>query len=246
MFKMGFPTLWGKWIKECIGTTTTSVLVIGSPTDEFYLGRGLRQRDPLSSFLFLLVAEGFHVLMESLTSNNLFSSYKVGNKDSTIVSHLQFADDMLILGEKSRANIRAMRAILLLFKSLSGLKVNFAKSHLVGVNIASSWLSEAAMVMDCKVDSIPFVYLGLLVDGNSRRVSLWEPLMNRIKSRLSGWNSKHLSFRGCLILLKSILSSLPVYALSFLKAPSGIVSSIESIFNCFFWSADHRKISWVD
>jgi len=40
MMKMGFPTLWHKWIKECIRTATTSVLVNESPTDEFSLGRG--------------------------------------------------------------------------------------------------------------------------------------------------------------------------------------------------------------
>jgi len=60
--------------------------------------------------------------------------------------------------------------------------------------------------------------------------------------------SKHLSLGGRLVLLKSVLSSLPIYALSFFKAPAGIISSIESIFNCFFWggSEDHKKISWVD
>jgi len=40
---------------------------------------------------------------------------------------------------------------------------------------------------------------------------------------------------GRLVLLKSVLSSLPVYALSFFKAPAGIISSIESLFNSFFW-----------
>jgi hypothetical protein len=65
MLKMGFPTPWWKWIKECIGTTSVSVLVNGSPTDEFFLRWGLRQGDPFSPFLFLLAAEGFHVLMES-------------------------------------------------------------------------------------------------------------------------------------------------------------------------------------
>ena len=171
MSKMGFPSLWCKWMKECIGTATASVLVNGSPTDEFSLGRGLRQGDPLSPFLFLLAAEGFNVLMVALSRNNLFSGFQVGNNASTIVSHLQFADDTLILGDKSWANIRVMRAILLLFQSLSGLKVNFSKSCLVGVNVVDSWLAEAALVLNCKVGSIPFMYLGMPIGGNPRRLS---------------------------------------------------------------------------
>ncbi|MCI73732.1 receptor-like kinase, partial [Trifolium medium] len=45
MGRTGFPTLWRKWITECVSTTTTSILVNGSPTDEFSLQRGLRQGD---------------------------------------------------------------------------------------------------------------------------------------------------------------------------------------------------------
>jgi len=223
MNKMGFPSLWRKWIKECVGTAKASVLVNGSPTDEFPLARGLRQGDPLSPFLFLLAAEGFNVLMECLSQNNLFSGYQVGSNAETTVSHLQFADDTLILGDKSWVNVRAMRATLLLFQSLSGLKVNFSKSYLVGVNVASSWLAEAAMVLSCKVGSIPFVYLGMPIGGTTRRLSFWEPLLNRIKAKLSGWSSNHLCFGSRLILLKFVLSSLPVYALSFFKAPTCIM-----------------------
>jgi len=128
-----------------------------------------------------------------------------------------------------------MRAALMLFESLSGLKVNFLKSQLVGVNVERLWLSEAARVLNCRVSALPFVYLGLPIGGNVRRLCFWVPLIDRIKSRLSGWKSKHLSLGGRLVLLKSILSSLPVYALSFFKALAGIVSSIESILNCFFF-----------
>jgi len=125
MCKMSFPVLWRKWMKECVWTATTSVLVNDSPTEEFPLARGLRQGNPLSPFLFLLAAEGFHVMMKSLVTQNIFTGYKVGYERALNVSHLQFADDTLILGNKSWANVRATRAVLYLFKAMSGLKVNF-------------------------------------------------------------------------------------------------------------------------
>ena len=115
--------------------------------------------------------------------------------------------------------MRALRAALVIFESMSGLKVNFNKSMLVGMNISDSWLNEAATMLSCKVGRIPFMYLGLPIGGNPRRLQFWEPIVNRIKSRLSGWNNRFLSFGGRLILLKSVLTSLSVYALSFFKAP---------------------------
>jgi len=60
------------------------------------------------------------------------------------------------------------------------------------------------------------------------------PILNIITSRLSNWNCKFFSFGGCLILLRSVLSSLSVYFISFFKAATCIISSIESLFNFFF------------
>ncbi|MCI27468.1 RNA-directed DNA polymerase (Reverse transcriptase), partial [Trifolium medium] len=145
------------------------------------------------------------------------------------VSHLQFADDTLLLGVKSWANVRALRAVLVLFETMLGLKVNFNKSMLIGINISDSWLSEVASALCCKVGKVHFLYLGLPIGGDPRHVGFWEPMLARLKNILSGWKSRFLSFGGLLILLKSVLTSLPVYALSFFKAPSGTISSIESL-----------------
>jgi hypothetical protein len=67
------------------------------------------------------------------------------------ITHLQFADDTLLIGDRSWANIKALKALLLLFEATSGHKVNFHKSMLVGVNIHDSWLSEATSVLHCKL-----------------------------------------------------------------------------------------------
>jgi len=230
MQNMNFRTLWRKWIKECVGTASASVLVNGCPTEEFPIERGLRQGDPLSSFLFLLAAEGFNVMMKALVTNNLFQAYGVGRQEEVKLSYLQFADDTIIIGENCWLNVCLIRAVLLLLKEVSGLKVNFYKSMLTGVNITPTWLSEAASVLNCRTGSIPFLYLGLPICGDSRKLSFWKSVVDRIRARLSVWNNRFLSFGGRLVLLKSVLSSLPVYFLSFYKAPTGIISSIESFF----------------
>jgi len=165
MVKMGFPTLWRKWINEYIGTTSASVLVNGSLTSEFPMKRGLRQGDPLSPFLFLLAAEGLNVLMKAVVDAQLFTGYKFGLQDGVSVSHLQFVDDTLLVGEKCWANVRNLRAVLALFESVSGLKVNFHKSMFSCINICDSWLGATTSSLSCKLGRVPFLNLGLPVGG---------------------------------------------------------------------------------
>jgi mannosylglycoprotein endo-beta-mannosidase len=174
-------------------------------------------------------------MMRALVEGNKLTGYSVGCQDAVIVSHLQFADDTLLLGTTSWANVRALSAVLGLFELMSGLKVNFHKSMLVGVNISDSWLTEAvASALRCKVGKNPFLYLGLPICGDLRRLGFWEPVLARIRNTFSGWKSCFRSFGGRLILLKAVLTSLPVYALFFFKAPSRTISSIESLLLNFF------------
>ena len=59
--QFGFGEKWREWIRECFHLARTSILVNGSPTAEFSIKKGLRQGDPLSPFLFILIMEGLHI-----------------------------------------------------------------------------------------------------------------------------------------------------------------------------------------
>ena len=157
-----------------------------------------------------------------------FTGYGIGPSNSVVISHLKFVDDTLLFGAKSWANVRALRVVLVLFEAMSSLKVNFNKSMLVGVNISNSWLREVTSASSCRVGKVPFMYFGLSIGDDPRRLLFWEPGLSHIKNKLSGWKS-FLSFGGRFILLKFVLTSLLVYAISFFKAPSCIISSIGSL-----------------
>ncbi|PNX95212.1 cysteine-rich receptor-like protein kinase [Trifolium pratense] len=62
-----------------------------------------------------------------------------------------------------------------MFEIISGLKVNFHKSGLIRINVEDSWLKDAASVLNCKVGSLPFSYLGIPIGADPRKIRTWEP-----------------------------------------------------------------------
>ncbi|GLT40906.1 hypothetical protein SLA2020_150040 [Shorea laevis] len=138
MWRLGFGEKWRTWIKECLQTASVLVLVNGSPTDEFKMEKGIRQSDLIAPFFFLIIAEGLNVLIESAISKELFQGVDIGLFGLNI-SHLQFVNDIVIMGKADPGNIKAVKGILRWFELVSGLKINFNKSVLYSFNISNEW-----------------------------------------------------------------------------------------------------------
>ncbi|GJZ90071.1 reverse transcriptase domain, reverse transcriptase zinc-binding domain protein [Tanacetum coccineum] len=122
MKKMGFGDKWCKWVDSCLRSASMSILVNGSPSDEFGLERGIRQGDPLSPFLFILAAKGLNAIVNEAVENDIFRGVKVGTNNVT-VSHLQYADDNIFFGEWSKENTKALMCVLKCFEEVFGLRV---------------------------------------------------------------------------------------------------------------------------
>lgn len=111
MKRVGMCDKWVRWMKACVFEGNMSILVNGCPTEEINVQRGLKQGDPLAPFLFLLVAEGFSGLMVNAVNRNLFKGFEI--KDGgLVISHLQYADDTLCIGEPTVDNLWTLKAML--------------------------------------------------------------------------------------------------------------------------------------
>lgn len=115
------------------------------------------------------------------------------------------------------------------------------------MNIEDEDLLRMAETLNCKVESIPFKYLGVPVGANPRRTSTWKPVLENISMRLSSWKSRSLSLGGRIVLINSVLSSIPVYFFSIYKAPVSVIKAISELQKQFLWggSVDRKRIHWV-
>ncbi|KAL5577599.1 hypothetical protein UlMin_019298 [Ulmus minor] len=159
--KKGFGVRWRSWMRGCISSANFSIMINGKPRGRFGASRGLRQGDPLSPFLFILVADILGRMMDKAVRIGEVKGFKVGREEE-VVSHLQFADDTLFLLEPDKSNIEKVNTILKFFSMCSGLKINMNKSSLAGISLTEEEVGVLASEVGCEKGSWPMKYLGRL------------------------------------------------------------------------------------
>nr|KAJ0195087.1 hypothetical protein LSAT_V11C700361540 [Lactuca sativa] len=165
--QMGYGDKWRMWIRGCLHSARLSVIINGSPTKEFEMKRGVRQGDPLSLFLFIIAMEGLNIAMRAACQKGIFRGIKVPHSETTI-SHLFYADDALFVGEWNQDNIKNLVRVLRCFQVASGLKVNFSKSRVFGIEVDMQEITRWAAPLGCEPASLPFTYLGIPVGANMK------------------------------------------------------------------------------
>ncbi|KAK8461993.1 hypothetical protein SEVIR_1G125301v4 [Setaria viridis] len=107
-----------------------------------------------------------------------------------------------------------MKLLLSVFEQLLGFKINFHKSEVFCYGEAKHYKQEYTQLFGGELGSYPFRYLGIPMHYNKLRNADWSIIEERFKCKLSTWKAKHLSYWGLLILLNSVLSSLPMFMMS--------------------------------
>ena len=132
-----------------------SVLVNGSLADFFGSSRGLRQGDPLSPLLFLVMMKVFSKMAKRMEGTGLLSSFRADGRRGRgeCISHLLFADDTILFCDAEVEQILHVRLLLLGFQAMTGLKVNVAKSEIVPIGEVNN-MQALAEFLDCRIGGL--------------------------------------------------------------------------------------------
>jgi len=225
MSHLGFGDKWLDWIQRILASGTSSILLNGVPGNHFHCRHGVRQGDPLSPLLFVLAADLLQCIINKGCRNGLFE-LPIPSYELDQYPIIQYADDTLLVMKASQKELFTLKGLLESFAQSTGLRVNYNKSCLVPLNLFDNKAHLLAGAFGCKIESLPFTYLGLPLGTTKPRVDHFEPLMSKTERKLTT-TSNFLTHAGRLQLVNSVLSSLPTFAMCTLQVPATVLDYID-------------------
>jgi len=245
--QLGFHERWIGWIMECLTTVSFSFLVNGSPQGSVVPQRDIRQGDPLSPYIFILCSEVLSGLCKKAQSNGKLQGIRVA-MGSPRINHLLFADDTMFFCKTNVSSYNELKVILKKYELASGQQINGGKSSVSFSRKAPSELRQRVMVsLGINQEGGVDKYLGLPEHFGRRKKDLFTSIVDRIRQKALSWSNRFLSSAGKLTMLKSVLSTMPTYAMSCFQLPSSLCKRIQSALTRFWWDSkvDKRGMCWV-
>lgn len=218
---LGFGDRWCNLICNLLSTSTTRILLNGQPGDTLHHRRGLRQGEPLSLMLFIMVMDMLTALVAKADSLNLLKPLATRNMGHQI---LLYASDISLL-----------HGILRIFGEATGLQVNLAKSSFIPIRCTEEQAAKARCHMPCALGSFPCKYLGLPLSVRKLTKADLQPYIDRIADMLPTWKASLLAKSGRLVLVRAVLTVLPIYMLIAVMVPKWMIQAIDKIIRAFLW-----------
>jgi len=237
----GFSPVVCGLIRECITTPWYSILMNGTTKGFFKGGRGLRQGDPLSPYLFIILQEVLSRLIKEKVAEKSFRHFSQP-RGTILVSHLMYADDVVVFTNGGCRSIRCILNILNTYEKWSGQLINKEKTAMYfSKKLPMARRRNLKRLMGFSEGKFPFKYLGVLIVSGRMKIGDLEELENNVKRKISGWKMKLLSAGGRVILLRHVLASMALHQLVVLQVPKLIISSLNRLMSSFFWGERDGK-----
>ncbi|PKU64267.1 Putative ribonuclease H protein [Dendrobium catenatum] len=245
MKQKGFPPQFINWIKVCISDIHFSICIDGALEGYFHSSSGIRQGCPLSPYLFCIAMDAFSCMIDNPSSNDRFIGIQ---RKEMALTHLLYADDLLIFGEASSLNCTVLMGILDSFAKMSGLLVNHEKSKLI---ISKAIPNTLAVCEALNLNSLgdKMTYLGIPISVKKLCSADFQPLLNSISNHLAGWKARLLSIAGRLQYIKYTIYNTISYWIRGTILPKSCIKSLCRMCSRFLFFGDSgikklQLISW--
>lgn len=230
----GFAAPWIRWVMSLISSSFFSILINDIPSSTFHPSRGIRQGDPLSPFLFVIMAEGLGRSIKIAQQSQLLKGLSFHN--SPAFTHQQFVDDNMLYGHPSIQEARQLKTLLLDFSDASGASISKSKSHIFFFHTPAPTQSPIIRILGFTSAKLPSTYLGAPLITSALKHSSWKVLLENLEARLSSLTHRSLNMASRLVLIKVVLQAMPLYLFSILAAPKWVLKELIFLQRSFLWA----------
>ena len=240
LYRYNFGPMFIHWWKTCYKNSNSCVINNGHFSQFFQMGRGCRQGDPLSPYLFILAIEPLAV------SIKLSKECKGVEIEGKIFKIGQYADDTFLMLDGTEKSLRTAISIFDKFRYVSGLKMNPTKTQAVWIGTKAG--SDAVLCPDKHLNwTCKFTLLGINFDtknlDNLTEINL-ESKIHTIRKLLASYKRRNLTVIGKITVVKSLALPKLVHVFASLpEPPEKLLSQLRSMFERFIWGDKTAKVN---